>query len=50
MVRTLNINVKLNIYRLTPIIISTGAFHCDEALACYMLKQIDEYKDAGTIL
>ncbi|CAH1983347.1 unnamed protein product [Acanthoscelides obtectus] len=27
----------------------SGVFHCDEALACYMLKQLDEYKDADII-
>ena len=26
-----------------------GAFHCDEALAVWMLKQLDEYKDAEVI-
>ncbi|KAJ1957646.1 metal-dependent protein hydrolase [Linderina pennispora] len=24
----------------------SGTFHCDEALACYMLRQLPEYKDA----
>ena len=24
----------------------SGNFHCDEALACYMLKLLPEYKDA----
>ncbi|KAI8325406.1 metal-dependent protein hydrolase [Martensiomyces pterosporus] len=24
----------------------SGSFHCDEALACYMLRQLSEYKDA----
>ena len=24
----------------------SGHFHCDEALACYMLKLLPEYKDA----
>ena len=29
-----------------------GTFHCDEALACFMLKQLPEYKDAtiGTFI
>ncbi|KAJ2862879.1 hypothetical protein GGI22_002087 [Coemansia erecta] len=27
----------------------SGTFHCDEALACYMLRQLDEYKDAKVI-
>lgn len=26
-----------------------GNFHCDEVLACFMLKQLDEYKDAEII-
>eukprot|EP00049_Salpingoeca_infusionum_P022540 m.7413 g.7413 ORF g.7413 m.7413 type:complete len:347 (+) comp5244_c0_seq2:319-1359(+) len=26
-----------------------GHFHCDEALACYMLKQLPEYKDAEIV-
>ena len=26
-----------------------GAFHCDEVLACAMLKQLPEYKDAEII-
>lgn len=26
-----------------------GMFHCDEALACFMLKQLPEYKDAEII-
>ena len=26
-----------------------GTFHCDEALACFMLKQLPEYKDALVI-
>lgn len=26
-----------------------GVFHCDEALACYMLKQLPEYRDAQII-
>lgn len=25
---------------------SLGKFHCDEVLACFMLKQLEEYKDA----
>ncbi|KAJ1667703.1 hypothetical protein IW140_001239 [Coemansia sp. RSA 1813] len=34
-----------------PKIIGThsGTFHCDEALACYMLRQLDEYKDAKIV-
>ena len=24
----------------------SGSFHCDEVLACYMLKVLPEYKDA----
>ncbi|KAK5647651.1 hypothetical protein RI129_002543 [Pyrocoelia pectoralis] len=27
----------------------SGVFHCDEALACFMLKQLPEYKDAEII-
>lgn len=27
-----------------------GAFHCDEALACYMLKLLPEYKDARWLI
>ena len=26
-----------------------GAFHCDEVLACFMLKQLPEYEDALVI-
>ena len=26
-----------------------GCFHCDEVLACYMLKLLPEYKDAQII-
>ncbi|CAD5112377.1 DgyrCDS1600 [Dimorphilus gyrociliatus] len=26
-----------------------GQFHCDEALACYLLKKLDEYKDAEIV-
>jgi len=26
-----------------------GVFHCDEALACFMLRQLPEYKDAKII-
>ena len=26
-----------------------GPFHCDDALACFMLKQLPEYKDAQII-
>ena len=26
--------------------IHSGTFHCDEALACFMLKLLPEYKDA----
>ena len=26
-----------------------GKFHCDEALACYMLKRLEEYKDAKIV-
>ena len=26
-----------------------GLFHCDEVLACYMLKVLPEYKDARYI-
>lgn len=26
-----------------------GVFHCDEALACFMLKQLPEYEDAEII-
>ncbi|KAJ2774632.1 hypothetical protein IWQ57_000728 [Coemansia nantahalensis] len=34
-----------------PKIIGThsGTFHCDEALACYMLRQLDEYRDAKIV-
>lgn len=27
----------------------SGGFHCDEALACFMLKQLPDYKDAEII-
>ena len=26
-----------------------GRFHCDEALACFLLKQLDQYKDAEIV-
>lgn len=26
-----------------------GHFHCDEALACFMLKQLPEYADAEIV-
>lgn len=26
-----------------------GCFHCDEALACFMLKQLPAYKDATIV-
>ena len=26
-----------------------GRFHCDEALACYMLKKLPEYSDAEIV-
>ncbi|GFN86731.1 upf0160 protein myg1, mitochondrial [Plakobranchus ocellatus] len=26
-----------------------GSFHCDEALACFLLKQLDQYKDAEIV-
>ena len=26
-----------------------GNFHCDEVLACFMLKQLSEYKDAEIV-
>lgn len=27
----------------------SGVFHCDEALACFMLKQLPEYVDADIV-
>lgn len=27
----------------------SGVFHCDEALACFLLKQLPEYKDAEVV-
>ncbi|KAJ2156593.1 hypothetical protein GGF46_005082 [Coemansia sp. RSA 552] len=27
----------------------SGTFHCDEALACFMLRQLDEYSDAKIV-
>lgn len=27
----------------------SGVFHCDEVLACFMLKQLPHYKDAEII-
>lgn len=27
----------------------SGVFHCDEALACFMLKQLPEYRDAEIV-
>lgn len=27
----------------------SGVFHCDEALACFMLKQLPEYLDADIV-
>ena len=34
-----------------PVTIGThdGAFHCDEVLACWMLKQLPQYKDASIV-
>ena len=26
-----------------------GTFHCDEALACYLLRKLPEYKDAEIV-
>lgn len=26
-----------------------GVFHCDEALACFMLKQLPDYRDAEIV-
>lgn len=26
-----------------------GVFHCDEALACFMLKQLPEYSEADIV-
>ena len=26
-----------------------GTFHCDEVLACFMLKQLPHYKDAEIV-
>ena len=26
-----------------------GSFHCDEVLACFLLKQLDQYKDAEIV-
>jgi len=26
-----------------------GTFHCDEVLACFMLKQLPQYKDAEIV-
>lgn len=27
----------------------SGSFHCDEALGCWMLQQLDKYKDATIV-
>lgn len=27
----------------------SGVFHCDEALACFLLKKLPEYKDAEIV-
>ncbi len=27
----------------------SGNFHCDEALGCWMLQQLDQYKDADIV-
>lgn len=27
----------------------SGIFHCDEALACFMLKQLPQYEDAEIV-
>lgn len=27
----------------------SGVFHCDEALACFMLKKLPEYRDADIV-
>jgi len=34
---------------LTKIGTHNGVFHCDEALACFMLKQLPEYRDAEIV-
>jgi hypothetical protein len=35
--------------KMTKIGTHSGTFHCDEVLACFMLKQLAEYKDAEII-
>ena len=39
------------IQRLMPktIVTHNGTFHCDESLACFLLRQTDEYKDASIV-
>lgn len=34
---------------ITKIGTHSGVFHCDEALACFMLKQLPEYRDADIV-
>ena len=31
------------------IVTHSGTFHCDESLACFLLKQTEEFKDAEII-
>uniref|UniRef100_T1JBB4 Uncharacterized protein n=1 Tax=Strigamia maritima TaxID=126957 RepID=T1JBB4_STRMM len=40
--RTMNSNIK-------KIGTHNGTFHCDEVLACFMLKQLSQYKDAVVV-
>lgn len=43
-------NVKrLKLNGLIKIGTHDGQFHCDEALACFILKQLDQYKDAEIV-
>ncbi|MCJ8749141.1 hypothetical protein PDJAM_G00172810, partial [Pangasius djambal] len=44
-------NQKGCLIKMTFVKIGThnGTFHCDEVLACYLLRQLPEYKDAEII-
>merc|ERR1712096_312212 len=43
--------LKIALEGSNPKVIGThsGSFHCDEALACYMLRQTEEFKDAPVV-
>ena len=44
-----DLSVTTRPHPMTKISTHSGMFHADEALACFMLKQLPEYKDAEVI-